>query len=182
MTYTDVYDTRALLVATPGPNAYHQRRLTTLDERPMRPALLLLLLLSSPTTALAHGVPDMCDTRQDIVSQCGEFHSCATRTEVSDDIGVCEGEFEEERFSTCDRRRGDEDCGEGLVCRIGALDPNIGACIERPPISYLDSEPEAPAMEEDPEASGCTHAPTPRAPAWGSLLLVLGVWLGRRRR
>lgn len=145
--------------------------------------LLFLLLLTLPSAAaFAHGVPDMCDARQDIVAQCGEFHTCRTRPEVSEDIGVCEGEFEEERFLSCDRRRDDDDCGADFVCRTGTVDPNIGACIERPPITYLDPAPDLtpdPGPPIDPEPA-CTSAPTqaPAAPLW---LLVIAL-LARRRR
>lgn len=134
-------------------------------------ALVALLSLSAPASALAHGLPELCVKANGDEAECGQDHTCEIFPEVSAEIGVCQEATT--AYHTCDMRRGDEDCAGGQVCKIGAVDPNIGACVG-------DEE----IYDEPSEDSGCASARRVSPLALGELGLLLGAALvaGLRRR
>lgn len=92
-------------------------------------------------TSWAHGIPDLCRPDGDLETQCGAEHDCELTDGVSAEVGVCQSVIEGTMYRTCDQRRDDADCPTGQVCRIGEIDPHIGACIEPPE----ETEPEGHA-------------------------------------
>ena len=77
-----------------------------------------------------HGDAVLWDAREDIIEQCGEVHECVTDPEVSEAIGYCKADTEDISFTLCDRGASESPCGEGEVCKIGTIDPEIGVCAE----------------------------------------------------
>lgn len=90
--------------------------------------LVLFTLLFQPHTGFTHGQADLCDRREDLIEQCGEFHDCLVDEHISPHIGFCKAEFEEIHFIMCDRGSDMVQCPMGEICKIGIIDPSIGVC------------------------------------------------------
>lgn len=133
-------------------------------------SLVMVLSLMAPAVGGAHGLPTLCVKANDEVEECGQGHACEVFAEVSTEIGVCQET--NTAYRTCDMRRGDEDCAGGQECKIGTVDPNIGACIG-------DEE----ALDHEHSDDGCQSAHGQGVPTSGLMLvLVAGVCLARRRK
>ena len=140
-----------------------------LNRARMLVASLVVVSLLAPAYALAHGTPTLCVKANDEAQECGQDHTCEVFAQVSTEIGVCQEA--NTAYRTCDKRRGDEDCAGGQECKIGTVDPNIGACIG-------DEE----AVHGDGDSS-CQSVRGQGAPATGLLfMIVAGVCFARRRR
>lgn len=135
---------------------------------------LVALTLFVPASTFAHGTATLCVKANDEVQECGEGHTCEIFAQVSTEIGVCQEA--NTAYRTCDKRRGDEDCAGGQECKIGTVDPHIGACIGDEEAVHGDGH------DHDHDSS-CQSARGQGAPATGLMfMLVAGVCLARRRR
>ncbi len=138
-------------------------------------SFVVLLTLGVPASVAAHGDPILCDIREDVVEQCGPVHHCMIDQEVDENIGVCSGDFEDTSFIVCDRRREDETCPMNQVCRIGNIDPNIGACVVDPFAGFDDGSSEGDDDTDLDESTCAVTSPTfPAEMPGGELVLLLG--------
>ncbi len=155
----------------------------TVNMRKSIATLVVLLICAAPASAAAHGDPILCDTREDVVEQCGPVHACMIDPDVDENIGVCQGDFEEESFTVCDRRREEETCPMGQVCRIGNIDPNIGACVVDPFAGFDDGDQqEGDDSDEDEPTCAMTSPSSPiQGPRALLLLLAFGLVANLRR-
>ena len=92
----------------------------------------LSMLCGIPSEGWSHGEAVLCDNREDLIIQCGDFHECITNEDVSEFIGYCKAMAEEIMFTLCDRRLEGMGCEVGEVCKIGTIDPHIGVCMPIP--------------------------------------------------
>ena len=111
-------------------NPLQDSRLVDLSSLSLIVVVCAILSLTSLKSAHAHGEAVLCDATLDLVEQCGEEHDCVTNPEVSETIGYCKAETEDISFTICDRSAEVSICESGEVCKIGTIDPNIGACAE----------------------------------------------------
>lgn len=145
---------------------------------------VLTIMMSIPS--FAHTNAELCNTSQNIATQCADAHDCITRAEVSKLIGYCKGNGETIDFAMCDQRRNNEDCATGDRCLIGTIDPHIGVCVTSPSPEPLDPPPEEPMEQELPDKDDPTcqsapiHSPTHSHILW--LGLLGGLVLVRRMR
>ena len=99
-----------------------------------------------------HGEAVLCDNREDLIIQCGDFHDCIIDEEVSEFIGYCKAMAEEIMFTLCDRQLEGMGCELGEVCKIGTIDPHIGVCMPIP--NFTPPSPEEMNEEEGVMTNG----------------------------
>ena len=104
--------------------------------------------------SFAHEDAILCDTMEDLIEQCGEEHDCITDTSISDRIGYCKAAAENISFVLCDRSTEETTCGEGEICKIGTIDPDIGVCAE---VSIPEEDEEDDHSDHDHDSHGHDH-------------------------
>ena len=137
--------------------------------------MVLFIFLVYPSFSFAHGQADLCDRRENLIEQCGEFHNCIVDELVSPNIGYCKAEFEDLDFTMCNRHSEEVPCPVGEVCKIGTIDPNIGVCS---PLST--THPMMVDEELTMSESGCQSQPYSQSPLqlfFGLCLMSLYVYL-----
>lgn len=88
---------------------------------------LAYLLFSS--SCLAHTQVIFCDNTDDVEAQCGPEHDCVTDDRVSDEIGYCLAQIENNDQQLCLREESSKFCQVGEICKTGLFDSHIGVCM-----------------------------------------------------